>query len=315
MLVVVKIISIVSQMEWSDDQKKKLQALGEFVERNSKKAKSDEIIEMIGDGDILIVGSSGVEEIDSKVLENCPNLKFITVLGVGADFLDIKKATELGIKVSNLQGANSESVAEHIWGLILVLSKKIVESHNGTKNGKYEFFHYFGKELQGKTIGILGFGNIGSKVVRMAKGFDMKVLVFNRSKQEVEGVEFVELDELLKKSDVVVVALPLTDETDNLITKEKFDLMKKDAILVSSSRESIINKEDVLKALEEQKLFGFGLELDINTKPDERYYKFENVIVTPHNAFFTKESEDKSNNLAVENVEKFVEGKPQNLLN
>jgi len=261
------------------------------------------------------VGSSGVEKIDSDVLSQCPNLKFISVLGIGTDFIDVKKAIELGIKVSNLRGTNSESVAEHVWGLILSLSKKITEAHNGTKAGKYEFTSYLGTELQGKTIGILGYGEIGRRVARIAKGFDMKILAFNKSAKEAERVEFVELDTVLKESDVLVIALPLAPDTEKLIGEKQFSLMKHDAILVSPAREALIDKEALLKTLAEEKLFGFGMELDINTPADERFYAFPNVIITPHNAFFTTESEAKSCTMGVENVLKFIEGKSQNLVN
>ena len=224
-------------------------------------------------------------------------------------------ALKRGIRVSNLKGANSESVAEHVWGLILSLSKKVTESHIGTKAGKYEFLHYFGKELFGKTIGIIGYGEIGSKVARIAKGFEMKTLVVTRTEKEGQNVEFVTMDRMLKESDVVVVTVPLTTETTNLLSTNEFEMMRTGVILVSTSREAVINKEALFKTLKDGKLFGFGMELDINMPADTAYYEFNNVVITPHNAFFTKESEDKSNDLAVENVEKFIEGKLQNLVN
>lgn len=310
-----KIVSIVSQMEWSESQKARLMKLGEFVEHSAKKAKSDQVAEMIGDADILIVGSSGVETVDENVFEKCKNLRFITVLGVGADFVDLTGALKRGIRVSNLKGANSESVAEHVWGLILSLSKKVTESHIGTKAGKHEFLHYFGKELFGKTIGIVGFGEIGSKVARIAKGFEMKTLVVTRTQKENSGIEFVAMDRMLKESDVIVLTVPLTPETTNLISTNEFELMKNGAILVSTSREAVINKEALFRTLKDGKLFGFGMELDINMPANPAYYEFNNVVITPHNAFFTQESEIKSNDLAVENVEKFIEGKLQNLVN
>ncbi len=310
-----KIVSLVSKMEWSSDQKSRLKKLGTFIEHNCKKISTHKAVELISDAEILIVGTSGVESIDSFVLENCSKLKFITVLGVGTDFVDLIKARELGIIVSNLQGANSESVAEHIWGMILGLSKKIVESHIGTKEGKYEFFHYFGKELQGKTLGIIGFGAIGSKVARIAKGFDMKVIALNRSPIVAEGITFVSLNHILKDSDVIVITVPLNPETDKLIGDSEFTQMKEGVILISSSREAIIDKDAVLKSLESQKLFGYGYELEINSPSDTRFYKYANVIITPHNAFYTAESELKSNDMAVDNVEQFTQGTPKNVVN
>jgi lactate dehydrogenase-like 2-hydroxyacid dehydrogenase len=310
-----KIVTLVTQMEYTPEQKAALEKCGGFTHFSVQKIKGNEIVERIGDAEVLIVGSSGVEKIDADVLSQCPHLKFISVLGVGTDFVDVKKATELGIKVSNLKGTNSESVAEHTWGMILSLSKKIMEAHNGTKEGKYRFTDYLGIEIQHKTIGILGYGEIGKRIARIAKGFDMKVLASNRSPKEAEGVEFVELHTLLEKSDVIVVTLPFTSDTENLIGMKQLNLMKENVILVNPAREQIVDKEAILKALESGKLFGFGMELDINTPADERFYKFKNVIITPHNAFFTVESEAKSCAMGVENVLKFLEGNPQNLVN
>lgn len=310
-----KIVTLITQMEYTPEQKKALEEIGEFVNYNVKKIKGDEIVEKIGDADILITGSSGVEEIDAEVLSRCPNLKFISVLGAAADFIDIGKATELGIKVSKLVGTNSESVAEHAWGMILNFSKRIMEAHNGTRAGKNQFKYYMGVELAGKTIGILGYGEIGKRVARIAKGFDMRILAYNRSKKEDERVELVELDEVLKESDVIVVTLPHTPETEGLIEDKELEMMKQGVILVNPARAKITDKEAVLRALGSGKLFGFGLELDMNTEPDERFYKFPNVIITPHNAFYTQESEEKSCAMGVENVLKFAEGNPQNLVN
>lgn len=310
-----KIVSLVSQMKWEPHQLEKLNNLGEFKEYSRSKAKSDEIIELIGDAEVLIVGASGVERIDSNVLTNCPELKFITVLGAGADFVDIEKATERNIKISNLKGANAQSVAEHVWGMILGLSKRITEAHIGTKKGRYQFFDYLGKEIQGKTLGIIGFGSIGSRVAKIAKAFDMKVLAFNRTPKQSEGVEFVKMQYLLENSDVVVVAITATSETKGLISQNEISKMKNGTILVSISRESVVEEASVLEALENNKLFGFGMELDIKQPANPQFYNYENVVITPHTAFFTTEAELKCNDMAVENVEMFLKGTPQNLIN
>lgn len=310
-----KIVSLVSQLEYTPSQLAQLKSLGEFINYHVQKISEDEIVKHIDDANILLVGGSGVTELSEDVLMKCKNLKFISALSSGVDYINIKAAAKLGIKVSNLRGANSESVAEHIWGLILGLSKKINESHRGLKDGRYEFLHYAGIELQGKTIGILGFGEIGSRVARIAKGFDMKIIAYNRSEKIAQGITFVDLNSVLKQSDVVVVCLPVNQDTLGILDVEKLKLMKQRSILVSISRESLIDKEAVLELLSDKKLFGFAMESDINTQPDSRFYNFENVIITPHTAFFTNESEEKSNNMAVENVMLFAQGTPRNLVN
>lgn len=310
-----KIVTLVSQIEYTSEQRRALEKLGEFKEYRVNRLEGDEIVKRVGDAEALIVGSSGVKEISGDVLSKCPRLKVISVFGVGTDFIDLKKASELGIKVINLRGTNSESVAEHVWGMILDLAKKITEAHNGAKVGKNKYKYYLGKELLGKTIGIIGFGEIGSRVARVARGFDMKILAYSHTKKHIDGVEFVELNTLLKRSDVIVISLPLTRETTGLIGRKEIGLMKNDVILVNPAREAIIDKEALLEALESGKLFGFGMELEINTLADKRFYKFKNVLITPHTAFFTPESEQKSCAMAVENVIKFAQGKPENVVN
>lgn len=309
-----KIVTLATKFVYTKEQLEKLQRVGEVINYDVRKLKGDEIVHHIDDAEILIAGGSGVSEITAEVLQKCPRLKYISLLSSGTDYVDLAAASKSGIKVSNLRGANSQSVAEHIWGLIFSLSKRITESHIGTKEGKYEFSHYEGVEVYGKTIGIVGLGEIGSRVAKVALSLDMNILAFNRSRKDIAGVTQVDLNTLLKESDIVVVSIPMTGDTINLIHKEKINLMKDKSILVSVSREAIINKEDLLGALEKGKFFGVGLELEINTPADERFYKYPNVILTPHNAFFTAESERKANDQAVDNVVKFVEGKPVNLV-
>lgn len=310
-----KIVSLTTNVQYTKELVSKLEMLGEFKDYNVKKLKGDEIVNHIGDADVLITGNSGVSQITPEVLTKCSNLKYISFMSSGTDYVDLETASKLGIKISNIRGANSQSVAEHVWGLILALSKKITESHNGAKNGKFEFSHYEGVELYGKTIGIVGLGEIGSSVAKIAMSLDMQILAYNRSNKEINGIKQVELESLLKESDVIAVCVMVNNETINLIDEKEFKLMKKGVILVSVSRESIINKNALIAALDEGKLFGVGLELEINTPANEKFYKYPNVILTPHNGFFTTESEIKVNNQAVENVVSFAQGDLVNIVN
>lgn len=310
-----KIKSICKGMEYSKEHTKRLEALGEFENINITKASEDEIIEILKDTDMAIVGSSGVEGITDKVLNKLPNLKIISLLGAGAEFIDKESAKRHNILICNAKGGNSQSVAEHTFGMILSLSKRITESHISTKSGDYNYLNFEGIELSGKTIGIVGFGEIGSRVANIAKGFGIKIITYSRTKKEIDGVEFVELDELLKSADVIVATISLSVETENMFGVEEISKMKDNVIFVNPSREGLIEKDAFLDALEENKFFGFGMELDINEVPDERFYKYPNVLLTPHTAFFTAESEENVNNIAIENLEKFVKGEPQNEFN
>src|SRR3989344_6761202 len=210
------------------------------------------------------------------MLQGMKKLKMISALSVRTHWIDIETAKERGIKVCNIKGANSESVAEHAWGMILDLSKRISEFDRGVRyNGAYRFDEYKGKEVYGKTIGIIGLGDIGKKVARIAKGFDMKVLGCNKSGKPVSGVKLVSLETLLKESDIIVTCVPTTKETTNMISEKEIRLMKPGVILVNPADEPITDKKAVLKAVESGKIFGFGIETEIMTPvpKDDMYLK------------------------------------------
>ncbi|OQY65821.1 hypothetical protein B6D29_03495 [Microgenomates bacterium UTCPR1] len=312
-----KIYLITSNPTISDATKSVLGKLGELKVINAQNMSAEEVISKDGDAEILIAGSSGIEKISREMLKGLKKLKMIATLTVGIAWVDIEAARDLGIKVCNIKGANAESVAEHAWGMILDLAKRITEFDRDSRNkGAFKFADYTGKEVYGKTIGIIGLGDIGKKVARIAKAFNMRVLGLNKSKKPVEGVVLVEKEKLLKESDVIVTTLPLTNETTNFISDKEIRLMKNGVILVNPAVEPITNKEAILKGLESGKIFGFGIETEI-MKPvpeDSPYYKHARVVITPHNAFNTEDANRKSYDLAVENVKAFIGGSPQNVI-
>jgi len=298
--------------------KKKLESMGELVVIDAaQKMTTEEIIARAGDAEVLIAGSSGVEKISREVLIGLKKLKMIATLTVGVAWIDVQTAKERGITVCNIKGANAESVAEHAWGMILDLSKRITEFDRDVRNeGAFEFASYTGREVYGKTIGIIGLGDIGQKVARIARGFDMKVLGFNRSKKNIENVEQVDLQRLLKESDVIVVCVPLTEETTGLISGKEIGQMKDGVILINPAMEKIVDKQSVLEAINNGKIYGFGVETDI-MKPipaNDPYLKNPRILVTPHNAFNTEDANIKSYDLVIENIEKFIKGEPQNVV-
>lgn len=312
-----KIYIITSKPEISQDQESRLKAIGELVKIDANKLTKDEVVKSAGDAEIIIAGSSGIESLSEELLAELKTLKFISLLTVGTNWVDLESARKQNISVSNIKGANSESVAEHIWGMILALSKRIYEFNLDARNaGAFEFSKYKGKEVFGKTLGIIGTGDIGSKVARIAKGFNMRILGVNKSGTSVNGIEMVALDQLLKESDVVSVSVPLNNETKDLIGEREISIMKHGAILINCAREEIVNKNAILGGISSGRIFGYGVETEI-MKPiplDDSYFKYKNIIATPHNAFCTEDSDMKSFDLAIENIEKFLQGNPQNLV-
>lgn len=313
-----KIYLITSNPRLTVAMKDRLEKVGDLVVIDAvKKMSASEVISKTGDAEILIAGSSGVEVISREVVSGLKKLKMIATLTVGVAWVDVESAKELGITVCNIKGANAESVAEHAWGMILDLSKRISEFDRDVRNkGAFEFAKYTGKEVYGKTIGIIGLGDIGQKVARIAGGFDMRILGFNRSKKDIEGVEQVELQKLLSESDVIVLCVPLTGETTGLISQKEISQMKDGVILINPAMEKIVDKQAVLEAVDSGKIYGFGIETDI-MKPipvDDLYLKHPRILVTPHNAFNTEDANVKSYDLVIENIEKFIGGKPQNVV-
>ncbi len=310
-----KIYSIFPTQELSDTFTKALSESGQkditAVIGTTLSAK--EVIEKAKNAEILIAGAAGVEFISEELLKGLSQLKFITTIGVSTDWVDKKSARKRGIIVSNQKGVNAESVAEHCWGLILDIAKRITESDRGIREkGEYRYSPYTGYEVYKKTIGVIGLGDIGQRVARIAKGFDMHILGTNKSRKDVKGIEVVGLEKLLEESDVIVVTLPLTPETDNLLSDKEFVLMKEGVILVTTSRETIINKKAVLKALETNKVFGYGMETEIMQplEKNDPYLNHPRIVLTPHIAAVTKEANDGYVAMTVENIQAFLKGKP-----
>ncbi|MEY4834299.1 MAG: hypothetical protein RI980_414 [Bacteroidota bacterium] len=294
-----------------------LQILGEVSIFDVKKLSEQEIIEKMPETEILICGSSGISKLGQTVFDGLKNLKFIAVYGVGYDWIDIEQASKKGVVISTTIGSNSEAVAEHIWGMILNLSKRISELERKTRlTGETNVMDYPGLEIFGKTIGIIGLGEIGKRVAKIATGFNMRIIGTNKSGSKVDNIEIVNLEYLLNNSDVITLCVPLDANTENIIDEDELNIMKKDVILVNASREKLVNKKAVLKALAEKKLFGYGIETEIFDPilPSDDYFNFSNVLLTPHNAWNTKESKENDFSIMLQNVQAFIDNKPINVV-
>jgi len=268
-------------------------------------------------------------KITGRVMDASPNLKGIVVWGVGYDHVDIEAASERGIYVANTRGSNAESVAEHVFGLILCLSRKIHQLDHFIRAGKWTIKEESGippelvaQDLYGKTIGIIGLGAIGSRVARIAQGFCMRILAYDpyisleRAKEI--GAELVDLEKLLKESDFVTIHVPLTEETKGLIGTRELNMMKKTAYIINTSRGPVVDENALIKALEEGKIAGAGL--DVFAKEpislDNPLLKFDNVIVTPHCAGNSKEALEATSLMVSEEVIRILNDQiPKNLVN
>ncbi len=284
----------------------------------------DEIIEMGKDADAILTLLT--EKWTGELMDQMgQNLKIISNYAVGFDNIDVEAATERGIIVTNTPSDEcNEAVAEFTWALILALSRRVVEADEFARKGAYKGWEphiFLGRDVYGKTLGIVGLGRIGSMVARRAKGFNMKVLYNKRERDDKAerelGVEFAELDKLLVEADYVTLHVPLTEETQHMINAEKISKMKPTAYLINTSRGGVVDEHALAEALRSGKIAGAALDVHENEpQMDPELMQMENTILTPHIASATVEVREKMTELAVDAILKTLSGeKPENLVN
>lgn len=277
----------------------------------------DQALSYAKDADIIILAPSALKPIKSSFINQLKTTKHIAIVTMGVDWIDVEACKQKGISISRPIGANTHAVAEHTLGMLLDLAKRITEFDRDVRDKQaYDFRNYTGIELQGKTLGILGLGNVGHELVKLATGFDLEIIAFDRSETSTDSYQVVKLDKILNESDFIVVSLPLDDNTKNLIDSQQIELMKNGVIIVNPAREAIVNKQAIINGIRSGKVAGYGVETDIMKpiEPDDEYLKYPNIIMNPHNAFNTKETQQRTDQLVVENIINFIQGKPSNLI-
>ena len=259
--------------------------------------------------------------IDRKLMELLPNLKYIGMLATGYNVVDIEAAKELGITVTNVRKYGPQSVAQLVMAFVLSFSFRVVEHNNQVHNGEwvkckdYSFSSYPLMELQDKTMGIFGFGDIGNEVAKMALGMGMKVLIYSRSKKE--GFENASsIDELFERSDFLSLNAPLNKETENIVNINLISKMKKTAFLINTSRGGVIVEKDLAYALNNDIIAGAGLDVLSKEPPsaDNPLLTAKNCYITPHFAGNTLEARTRLMHKVYENIKAFLDGKPINVL-
>ena len=220
------------------------------------------------------------------LLRKAPRLKLVQT-GAGYDNIDLEACTRAGVQVCNAAGVNADAVAEHVLALLLCRYKNLLPLDGGMKaHREVRALDYAGGELAGKTIGLVGLGAVGKRVAALCRAFGMRVLAYTRSPFSLEGVEAAELDRLLCESDVVSLHVPLNESTRHLIDADRLRLMKRDALLINTSRGAVVDQEALIRALESGQIGGACLDVfEEEPLPDESPLRdLENVILTPHTA-------------------------------
>lgn len=282
----------------------------------------DEVITRIGDAQIVFTNKTPIR---SNTLDVCKNIKYIGVLATGFDVVDIDTAKKKGILVSNVPTYGTASVGQFAIAMLLEICHHIGHHDQAVHNGRWEsspdwsFWDYPLIELDGKTIGIIGFGRIGQRTGVIAKALGMEVLahdVFqNESGKEI--ATYVELNELLKKSDVIALHCPLLPSTKGIINKDTISKMKDGVIILNNSRGPLIVEQDLADGLNCDKVYAAGLDV-VSTEPikgDNPLLKAKNCFITPHISWAPKESRKRLMDIAVNNLAKFIEGSPVNIVN
>ena len=253
--------------------------------------------------------------LDKNILVNASNLKFIGRLGVGLDNIDTEYCKKNNIIVQPATGMNSDSVAEYVVNSSLTLLKKSQIINEQTLQGKWPRTSIITKELKGKTFGLIGFGDISKKVLKLINVFDVACIAYdpfiNSKQMEVDNIKKVSFDEILNLADIISIHVPLNNETKYLFDRQAFIKMKKQPIIINSSRGGIINEKDLIDAYRNKYISGFALDVFENEPINETFYKNisndMNCILTPHIAGVTAESNVRVSNFIIDKTNKFFE--------
>ncbi len=326
--------------QWEIDYLK--DALGPSAAIKDFKETADLVLDKIKDTTVL---STFIKSrVDKRVIDALPSLKFITTRSTGYDHIDVDYARSKGISVSNVPTYGENTVAEHTFALILSLARNLKKSHHKASSGDFSIKELMGFDLKGKTIGVVGTGHIGLRVIKMAVGFSMKVLAFDPQKNnflsEVLGFRYVDFDTLLSESDIITLHAPYNKKTHHLINEGNIGKIKKGAVLVNTARGGLVETQALARALDSKILSGAGLdvlegeEIILEEKqllmrrkkdlynPEKLQLTLrncfllqrENVVFTPHIGFYSIEALKRILDTTVNNINAFINNNPVNVV-
>lgn len=268
---------------------------------------ADEVERRAFDADVI---AFGLMQFTNEMLDRLPNLKILQFIGTGVwNFVDVDYARSKGIKVLNIEGYGSNAVAEFAVSMALAMAKKIPQAGNVLKTGGWSIDGLMGMEISGSTVGVLGTGSIGRLVAEKFVNMGAKVIANdiyeNESLKKDWGVTYVGLEELFRSSDIVTVHMKVTKENEKLIDGRLFGLMKPHALFVNVARAELVNNRDLFEALKEGRMGGAAIDVYENEPPADSDYelaRLDNVIATPHMAYYTQEANDNSIKMMVQSI-------------
>ena len=309
-------------LKWEEDECEKLGI--DFQHYQMREASPTELIEKFKDADILL---TNMATFNAEVMDGLENVRVLLRHGIGYDKVDVDAATQNGIVFANEATASSEDVAEHALMLIFetwrkrklmdIVLERWINTGTWSSAGISPIFR-----MKGKTLGIIGCGNIGSRVLKRVSGFGMKVLVcdpfLTPERYQELGITHVPIDDVLKEADIVTVHVPVTEETRGMFHLEKFKLMKSTSVVINTARGPIIKTEDLITALQKGIIAGAGIDVYEKEPPprNSELYKMDNVILTPHIAWYSEEGGWDIRYMIMDDVRAFLEGRlPQFVIN
>jgi glycerate dehydrogenase len=300
-----------------------LEKLGELTVYDRVSYVEDPVIrEKIGDADVVVTNKTPISR---ETIDACPGIKAIAVLATGYNVIDYAYAKEKGIPVMNVPTYGTQIVGQYAVGLLLEICSHFAHHDQAVKEGRWEnnvdwcFWDFPMIELYGKTAGIIGLGRIGQSTARILTAIGMKVLAYDAFESDAgrQLAEYVDLDTLLARSDVIFLHCPLFPSTEGIVNKENIAKMKDGVILINNSRGQLVVEQDLADALNSGKIYAAGLDV-VSTEPikgDNPLLKAKNCLITPHISWAAQAARQRIMDITVDNVKAFVDGNPTNVVN
>lgn len=273
----------------------------------------EELTQRVANANVLVVSNLPVTE---SVINNANKLEFISVAFTGVDHIAQEACKQNGITISNAAGYSTQAVAELTIGMAIDLFRMITPADSVTRSlgGRNGFL---GAELAGKTFGILGAGAIGQRVAQLANAFGCNVVAWSRTPKNIANVEFLEFDEVIRTADILSLHLPLTPQTENLIGIRELEMMKPQSILINTARAKVVNSKALVDALSQKEIAGAAIDIyeyEPPLKSDHPLLKAPNTLLMPHIGFATHEAIALRSQIVMENIRRWLEGNPQNVV-
>lgn len=309
-------ITVIDHVYLEDRHLEKLRSIGDLAVYKEPAKTADELKQRIEDAEVVIVGWTSLTK---DVINSAKKLKMIAIWATTCHYADLEAAKEKGILVTHVPGYATESVAEYAIALLLAAVRKVTLADRHVREGKFDYRPFGGRELAGKTLGLIGTGAIGCRVAEIARALKMEVLGYdkypNTKRAEEIGFKYVDLETLLKQSDVVSIHVTLNPETQKLIGKKEIAMMKTGAVVINTSQGKVIDEKAMLEALKSGKLSCAGLDVFEEEPPAKNnpLFRVESTVLSPHIGFNTSEAEVRCSDICVDNVAKFIDGKKQNV--